>query len=133
LICRWVSPFADSRSTSRILRTDNLSAAIPTPGRSPQERVASGVKVSSAAAASPSGQLRPKRVVSLLRNGWSDWTETAGQIRAKRVVRFDRNTHTTDNAGLRERSVGDGVGAHNRPSGALRLLERNPLRYGVLL
>src|SRR5690606_29720321 len=95
LICRWVSPFADSRSTSRILRTDNLSAAIPTPGRSPQERVASGVKVSSAAAASPSGQLRPKRVVSLLRNGWSDWTETAGQIRAKRVVRFDRNTQLT--------------------------------------
>src|SRR5512138_2235472 len=79
LICRWVSPFADSRSTSRILRTDNLSAAIPTPGRSPQERVASGVKVSSAAAASPSGQLRPKRVVSLLRNGWSDSTEIRTQ------------------------------------------------------
>src|SRR5690606_26212911 len=41
------------------------------------------------------GQLRPKRVVSLLRNGWSDWTETAGQIRAKRVVRFERNTHSS--------------------------------------
>src|SRR5690606_41798602 len=53
----------------------------------------SGVKVSSAAGASPPGQLRPKRLVSLLRNGWSDSTEMGGQLGAKRVVRLERNTH----------------------------------------
>src|SRR5690606_39774229 len=52
----------------------------------------SGVKVSSAAGASPPGQLRPKRLVSLLRNGWSDSTEMGGQLGAKRVVRLERNT-----------------------------------------
>src|SRR5690606_30114758 len=90
-ICRFVSPLADSRSTSRILRTDNLSAAIPSPesksagkdglrGEGVQRRRRQPAWSTSTETA---GQLAPKRVVRFDRNGWSAWSETSGQIGAK--------------------------------------------------
>src|SRR5690606_23693718 len=94
-ICRFVSPLADSRSTSRILRTDNLSAAIPSPesksagkdglrGEGVQRRRRQPAWSTSTETA---GQLAPKRVVRFDRNGWSAWSETSGQIGAKYALK----------------------------------------------
>src|SRR5690606_8816395 len=90
-ICRFVSPLADSRSTSRILRTDNLSAAIPSPGsKSAGKDGLRGEGVQRrrrqpawSTSTETAGQLAPKRVVRFDRNGWSAWSETSGQIGAK--------------------------------------------------
>src|SRR5690606_20312328 len=76
---------------SRILRTDNLSAAIPSPGsKSAGKDGLRGEGVQRrrrqpawSTSTETAGQLAPKRVVRFDRNGWSAWSETSGQIGAK--------------------------------------------------
>src|SRR5690606_30713442 len=103
-ICRFVSPLADSRSTSRILRTDNLSAAIPSPGsKSAGKDGLRGEGVQRrrrqpawSTSTETAGQLAPKRVVRFDRNGWSAWSETSGQIGAKYASRTQLNRRRAD-------------------------------------
>src|SRR5690606_34666097 len=72
-------------------RTDNLSAAIPSPGsKSAGKDGLRGEGVQRrrrqpawSTSTETAGQLAPKRVVRFDRNGWSAWSETSGQIGAK--------------------------------------------------